>query len=173
MDCGAYRGDKIETFVKQSGGHYKKIIAFEPDPTTFAVLENFVRERGYKNIQLINGGVSDKNTQCSFDSKNNMSSHFSNNGNCTIPLKRIDDVVGNEPVSLIKMDVETYELRALNGAMNTIKRDKPVLAISAEHRSEDLITLPQYIKSLYGGYKVYLRKHSLMTEWDIDIYAIP
>lgn len=173
MDCGAYRGDTIERFINWSGGHYTKIIAFEPDAENFAALENFVRERGYKNVTALNCGVYDRKAVLAFDSCGNESSALSTGGTASTAVEKIDDVVGGEPVSLIKMDVEGSELPALHGAASTITRDKPALAICAYHRAEDLITLPQYIKSLYDGYKFYLRKHTFTTEWDLVIYATP
>lgn len=173
LDCGSHRGKPIEAFVKWSGGHYKKIIAFEPDPENFAVLENFVRERGYKNVTLLNCGVYDRKGVLSFDSQGNTFSNFSSNGTESIAVEKIDDVVGDEHVSLIGMDIEGSELPALKGAAHTITRDKPALAICAYHRTEDLITLPQYIKSLYGDYKFYLRKHTRSEEYSLLLYAIP
>ena len=64
-----------------------------------------------------------------------------------------------EKVSFIKMDIEGAELPALNGAEKIIQRHKPKLAVCVYHKREDLITIPQYIKSIVPEYKFYLRVH--------------
>ena len=173
LDCGAYRGDTIEQFINWRNGKYQKIFAFEIDPVNFSEMEKFVAEKNYKDVELLNCGVWDENTQLSFDNRGTDGSVITENGNATVLVKKIDDIVGEEPVNLIKMDIEGSELRALKGAKKTIEKNKPALAICAYHKTEDLITLPQYIKSLNKNYKLYLRRHSFITEWNIVLYAVP
>lgn len=72
---------------------------------------------------------------------------------------RLDDYVqdrGVKSVDFIKMDIEGAELKALQGAAETIKRFRPKLAIAAYHKVDDLATLPAYILSLDPGYTFYL-----------------
>ena len=69
------------------------------------------------------------------------------------------------------MDIEGAELEALRGAAKTIRRCKPKLAICVYHRREDLITIPQFIKSISSGYKLYLRGH-LYCPSEVVLYAI-
>ena len=86
----------------------------------------------------------------------------------------IDNIVGEEKIGLIKMDVEGAELAALKGAIKTLKNSRPALALSAYHRKEDLITMPQFIKSVYGNCKFYLRKHEdFIALYGLDLYVIP
>ena len=169
VDCGAYRGDTVEEFIRWSGGRYKKIFAFEPDAENFNALEkNF---GGREEISLFHCGVYDRKTFLAFDSSGNMDSNFNANGAEKIPVEKIDDIVGEEPVSLIKMDIEGSELPALHGAATTIKRDKPFLAICAYHKAKDLITLPQFIKNLCNDYKFHLRKHTASSNVSLILYA--
>ena len=63
-------------------------------------------------------------------------------------------------VSFIKMDIEGSELSALQGAARTIRRDRPLCAISAYHRPGDVIVLMQYLKSLVHEYKFAVRHYS-------------
>ena len=84
----------------------------------------------------------------------------------------IDNILHGSRVDFIKMDIEGAELNALRGAEKSIRRYHPSLAVCAYHRTDDLITLPQYINSL-GGYHLYLRKHGLTHEYDLVLYAVP
>lgn len=70
------------------------------------------------------------------------------------------------------MDIEGSELKALEGAKGAIQKHHPILAICVYHRKEDLLTIPQYIKSLYGGYRLYLRAHSRYA-LELVLYAVP
>lgn len=84
---------------------------------------------------------------------------------------------GIEPyVDLIKMDIEGAEMHALSGAQETIRRCHPVLAIAVYHKAEDLVTIPQYIKTFETKdvkYRFCLRKHQIFSEMELDLYALP
>jgi FkbM family methyltransferase len=61
-----------------------------------------------------------------------------------------------EEIHFIKMDIEGSEIPALNGARETIRRNKPKLAISVYHKWDDLKTIPRLINDICPGYKFYL-----------------
>lgn len=64
-------------------------------------------------------------------------------------------------VDYIKLDIEGAELDMLHGAAKTITRYKPKMAISAYHRSEDLWTLANYVKSLRSDYEFKFRHYRI------------
>ena len=102
-----------------------------------------------------------------------MRSHIADSGNITVNVDTIDNIVGDTPIGLIKMDIEGAELNALKGAINTLKKCRPYLALSAYHKPEDLITLPQFIKSVYGNCGIYLRKDFRLSLTGFDLYVVP
>ena len=58
------------------------------------------------------------------------------------------------------MDIEGFEIPALNGAKRIIKEYKPKLAISAYHKISDLWEIPYLVISSFPEYKdFYFRQH--------------
>jgi hypothetical protein len=85
----------------------------------------------------------------------------------------IDDLVESKGISrvdFIKMDIEGSELKALQGALNTIKRDRPKMAICIYHRLVDFVDIPEFILSLNLGYSFYIRHYTIYDEETI-LYA--
>lgn len=86
----------------------------------------------------------------------------------------LDDYVINNNVpnvDYIKMDIEGFEISALEGSSRILKNFKPRLAISAYHKTEDLWEIPILIKKLNPNYKLYFGHHSPI-KWESVYYAI-
>lgn len=171
VDCGAYRGDTVERFIKWSGGKYKKIFAIEADPNNFAELEKFVRNKGYKNITLFNCGVWNEKGVINFESQIERT-RASDAGKVEVPTEKLDDLLGNEEIDFIKLEVQGSELNALKGAEKILTNQAPILSVSIFHKAEDLITIPQFIKSIQPNYKIYLRKCTRIRDNGLDLYAV-
>lgn len=87
-------------------------------------------------------------------------------------LVRLDDYIKNKAVTYIKMDIEGEELKALEGATETIKKYKPRLAICLYHKFEDIEEICGWIMKLNMDYRYYIRaqRNSVVTEY--ILYAI-
>jgi FkbM family methyltransferase len=73
-----------------------------------------------------------------------------------VELTTIDELVrelGLARVDYIKMDIEGAERAALAGGAGTIRRFKPRLTISLEHRYDDPTAIPEMVRSLFSGYR--------------------
>ena len=175
VDCGAFDGDTIKNFIECSNGKYKKIFGVEADPLNFDKLKNFIEQSNYKGVKIFNCGVWNEKGVLSFDGGRGTSSSISetSGGENSIAVDTIDNLLKGAPVTFIKMDIEGSELNALEGAQESIKKFKPVLAICVYHKAEDLITIPQYIKNLNPDYKFYLRKHTFVLPTELVLYALP
>ena len=77
-----------------------------------------------------------------------------------------------DKVSFIKFDVEGSELEAIEGAKETILRDRPLMKIACYHRSEDVFSLVSKVLSIRPDYKVYMRHTRCIPGWDTDFYFI-
>jgi FkbM family methyltransferase len=156
VDCGAYDGDSVRSFLKYAHGKYDGIFAYEMDETNYKKLRENCAE--LERCECVNSGIGARKEQLKAFVGENASSHIAEEGNGTIQIDRIDDLV-SYPVTFIKMDIEGYELDALKGARETICKYKPKLAICMYHKPEDLWEIPAFIKHLNPDYKLYFRNY--------------
>ncbi len=89
-----------------------------------------------------------------------------------VPMITLDEVLGEEGATFIKMDIEGGEKEALAGAKQLIKKYRPKLAISIYHKPEDILEVPEIILSYHPGYQLYMRHYSLAA-FDTVLYAVP
>jgi hypothetical protein len=73
-------------------------------------------------------------------------------GSVAVPCRRLDDVVGLESIGLIKVDVEGFELLALQGAEATLDRCRPVLYVENDRIDQS----PALVEWLWSkGYRLW------------------
>lgn len=169
IDAGAYDGMTALRFLNWGSSKIKRIYSLELDPMNVPKCEANLRGHEDK-VTLIPKGTWSKNETIYINASGGTGSGISHKGATPVELAAIDDVVGDEKVTFIKMDVEGAELESLKGAKNTIMKNHPRLAICAYHKIEDLYELPQYILSIVPEYKFYLR-HYCSREWETVLYA--
>jgi FkbM family methyltransferase len=175
VDCGAFDGDSVRAFIARRGGVFKTALALEPDPQNFLALARYVeglepalRERVVPRPLA----AASHNGVLSFDLHGDMSSTASSEGTVTLDCARLDDILAEHPPTYVKMDIEGAELDALEGARGVIATHRPVLAICAYHKQNDLWRIPGKIRTLYAGYQLFLRLYAEDC-WEIVCYAIP
>ena len=168
VDCGGYDGDTTLEFCSRNPS-YKAIYLFEPSRSNFAKAK--VRLQGCRGVSLIPLGVSDAKGTLSFDPDAGSASCINDSGSATIDVVTIDEEIGM-PVTYIKMDLEGWEFRALQGSRRHILDDHPKLAVSVYHDPSDFWRIPYYILGLRDDYDVYLRHYS--EGWSETVmYFIP
>jgi FkbM family methyltransferase len=91
-----------------------------------------------------------------------------------LQTESIDDLVGRRivRVDFLKIDVEGADLGVLDGAAETIRMQRPRLAIACYHRPDDLVTIPAFIAGLGVSYRWYLQC-STMTDVDTVAFGVP
>ncbi|WP_312352957.1 FkbM family methyltransferase [Aminipila sp.] len=170
LDVGAYNGDTIKLFIDKTSGKYEKIIAVEPNSNMNKSL-NLLRKRNH-NIEIINKGAYKEEKKLIFNQKDNQSASAfsyeqSENG---VGVDKLDNMI-KDKISLIKMDIEGFELEALEGARGIIKKYRPKLAICIYHKYDDIVNIPEFIVELGMEYKLYIRHHSWYSGETV-LYAI-
>ena len=82
------------------------------------------------------------------------------------------DSLALDKVCFIKFDVEGSESDAIEGAAETIKRDRPVMKIACYHRSEDVFAIAKKVLEIRPDYNVYMRHTRCIPGWDTDFYFV-
>lgn len=156
VDLGAFTGDTIKDFIGIYGDNYKKIYAYEMTEQSMQELKE--RVKNYPRIIYKQKAVSDEVGMGSI--KIHEISTSSNQLEITevgeLEVTSLDDDI-NEKITILKMDIEGSELKALKGAENHIIKDKPKLLLSVYHGYEELLTLWEYLEKLNLSYHYYLR----------------
>ncbi len=168
VDIGAYRGDTIEKFLKNTNRKYKSIIAAEPDKKTFIKLRKFCEK--LNNTKLVNMPVTDTDKNVLFSSAAGRQSSIGA-GEIREALC-LGSLCDDETPTYIKIDAEGEELEILTGGTELLEKCTPKLNIAAYHKNEDIFKIPIIINGISGKYKIYLRHHPYIPAWDTDYYCV-
>lgn len=166
-DVGGFDGQSTLDFI-QNISRYKKIYFFEPDPQIIEATKE--RLRDYDNIEFLQAVVGNRTCNVSYAAIGGGAGRVSESGRQSVPMVILDDFV-HDSDSYIKLDVEGFELSALEGCEKAIRRYKPMLSVSVYHKPGDMHILIRKVLSWNPNYKVYLR-HYTETYADTRAYFI-
>lgn len=169
IDAGSYDGQSTSEFIAWCGNNYEKVFCFEPSKNSYnAITNKFINNR---KIQIINAGTWNRAGKVGFifDGAGSRITECPTDEN-TIDVVTIDQIVGEDKVSFIKMDVEGAESESLEGAQSVIKRNKPHLAVCTYHKPLDFIDIPLKILEYVPEYKFAFRHYS-NTAIETVLYA--
>lgn len=170
VDGGAYTGDTLLTFLRLTGGKSARCCAFEPEAATAARLAATVEKRGLQSVTVHNKGLWSAPATLPFAAWHGTSaSAVSGEGEVSVEADTIDRAAPD--ATFIKLDIEGAELEALKGAAETIKRNRPKLAVCVYHKPGDLFEIPLFLKSLAPEYRFYLRQHQPVA-CETVLYAV-
>lgn len=168
LDCGACWGDTSLWFADQAGPS-ARVFAFEFIPSSLDIFyaNLAMNPELSERIKLVTHPVAESSGKTIRCQDNGAASTFKinqiENPNASYveaTTVSIDDWVKTrqlEKVDFIKMDIEGAELDALHGAIQTLKRFRPRLAIALYHRPEDVYQIPDFLVSLNLSYRYYLK----------------
>ena len=162
IDAGAYIGDSAILFSDYTD---KNVYSFEPFLHHYNMMLKTIELNKKNNIIPVNMALGDSNKELSLysDGDLNMGLSIERNSeqsdiNCIenkVKMVTLDSYVkeNNIEVGLIKTDLEGFEQPFLRGAIETIKKQKPVLIISIYHNYSDFFEIKPMIENLNLGYK--------------------
>ena len=159
-------------------GNKGKVFSFEPLKKTYHYLKRNVKISKHQNIKIFNIVLSDKKENIGFtDHYVSDINHVDKNQKTKVELIDLDSTLAKEKIekiNLFKIDVEGYELFALKGAVNTIKKTDLIYFESAERSFNRFgYSAGEIIIFLEGeGFDVYKYKNSFLEKIDRNYTTI-
>lgn len=175
VDCGAFNGDTIKSFLHYSNKTFSQLIALEPDLKNFQSLSNYVNSLNplvKKNILINNYAVSSKNMTVRFLESGAMQSTINKSGKNKVKSVTLDKLLFKNKPTFLKFDIEGYEMEALKGAKKIIAEYSPIITVCIYHKPNDFWKIPLFISSLNKNYKYFFRTHD-EDGLELVLYAIP
>lgn len=178
LDVGANIG--IMTYHMSKTFPNRTTLAIEPMPSNISVLKRVVEKYGLDNVKVIETAVGDKDDEkieMVLPKQGNVKlqglSHvvhdsireWNEGDKFTMTSNKLDTLVEERKIAGIKMDIENYEIFALLGANNILKRDHPVVYLELwenDNRDKCFSLLESH------GYKAYVQIESSLELYNSD-----
>lgn len=176
LDIGAYNGDTFKVFNAVYQGKWNKYFGFEADERVYKVFLDYIKVEGLSSKSYIyNLAAWNSETILYFDENPGSSSMCKNKElkKCKVKAKRIDDVLGDEKISFIKMDIEGSEKNAIVGMERLIRQNTPILAICVYHCRDDFYAITDLIERICPDEYIYFLRQYRFTPTETVCYAIP
>ncbi len=145
VDCGAEFG--FYTYLALKRYPTCRVIAFEPEPARFQLLKDFFG--GYSNAIIYPYAVADHageitvykpgdSASCTIDKNLSQYDNLRVDGTI-VPTVALDDILGDAPVDVVKMDIEGAEVLAFAGMSKILQLQRPLIYVEVH---------PKYIASI-------------------------
>lgn len=162
---GAFFGDMIPHFAEHCKG---TLYAFEPVLENYVLSRRCTQENDITNVVLFNAAMSTETGYAYMQTRHQDGWHMGGSSQITedndkktqlVNTMRIDDLKLKE-LSIIHLDLEGHEMPAIEGALETIKREEPIILIEASKGKDTSV-----IKNL--GYEMLFESH-LIDFWSTE-----
>lgn len=172
LDVGGCWGDTALYFANKSGGN-GKVYSFEfiPDNIKLFKINSSLNPNLSSQIELVPNPVSNTSGELIYFKDNGPGSSVAfepfDEQTGSASTISIDDFVKSKKdikIDFIKMDIEGAEPIALDGAIETIRRFRPKLAIAIYHSMDDFVNIPNWILNLNLDYEIFLGHYTIHTE---------
>lgn len=169
-DCGAYQGPIVRKFLEATGHRYGSITAFEPDRINFEALGR-IMPLPLPNFRTVNKAVSSHHETLRFRETGTVSSYITNDGTVEVSTTKLDDEL--EKLTFLKMDVEGFEAKTLQGVAGLLREQRPRVAACVYHYAQDLLDVMEQFDRNVENYNFRLRQTCGGYYFDLVLYASP
>ncbi|MFV8339790.1 FkbM family methyltransferase [Flavobacterium sp. LB3P21] len=172
LDVGGCWGDTALYFANKSGSN-GKVYSFEfiPDNIKLFEINTSLNPNLFSQIELVRNPVSNTSGELIYFKDNGPGSSVSfkpfEGQTGTASTISIDDFVKSKKdikIDFIKMDIEGAEPIALEGAIETIRKFRPKLAIAIYHSMDDFFNIPNWILDLDLDYEIFIGHYTIHAE---------
>jgi FkbM family methyltransferase len=167
-------GGNCGFYLKYYAMAFENVYTFEPNHLNFYCLNLNITEKNVYKFQSCLGN-NDKPVSLDIEKHSNKNGEVNIGGfNIlkdavgSIPVLKIDDL-SLENVDLIHLDIEGYEGIAISGAVETIKRCKPTIALELRNHGKQYNWTDKRIEDLVRslGYKIITKvSHDTIFKYD-------
>ncbi len=149
VHAGTFFGDMLPTFSAAVKG---RVYAFEPVLESYVLAKLCIAKNDLSNVLLFNAGLGSELQGMKINTVQTDGRHAggaSRVGDAGQPCVVMNiDRVADDKIVLIQLDVEGFELQALEGAQATITRCRPVIAIEDNEKACDsFLEQHNYVKA--------------------------
>lgn len=174
LDIGAFDGASSIAFAHSR--RFSKVIAIEPFRENYDLLvENITGADTDVPIEASHMAIG-ASRRSIWQASEGVSSRASLEGDsaCTETGEKIEiyalDDLHFEGLSMIKVDIEGFELDFLSGAIKTLKLHRPHLAISAYHHHSHARKIAQFLYGQFDGVQIRVGHHPLAV-YELEYYV--
>tara|TARA_B100001179_G_C18459982_1_gene346748 strand:- start:71 stop:673 length:603 start_codon:yes stop_codon:yes gene_type:complete len=144
-------GSHVGLWTRELASKFEQVYCFEPNPV---FIECFKKNITETNVQLFQYGLSNNEHTASMKETN---STMMNDAPGSIQCRTLDSFNLNN-IDFIKIDVDGFEVKVLNGAIETITRNKP--AINIEMKKEKRPSICIEIRKILSSLSYYPRRRT-------------
>jgi FkbM family methyltransferase len=151
------------------------VLSFEPDPKNYEKLQQHIRALPRdvgSRIDALPCALGDRASTVNVETSGGPSSRVGV-GEHEVPCRTIDEFAASSAApTFIKLDIEGYEPKALQGGVGILRRSRPVVSVCVYHTQDHLWTIPLQLHEVVPDYNFFLVPH-LADGWDLVLYAVP
>jgi FkbM family methyltransferase len=147
IDVGTNIGCSVMNFALKTGSD-GKIYGFEPDIINYNQCKKHINLNKFENISLYNIGIGNNSGKYNLiidDPNNRGTNKISINDKSKIKKESIEVLITTidewvlknkiEKINVIKIDVEGFDLKVIEGAEETIKKYNPILFVELDNNN--------------------------------------
>jgi FkbM family methyltransferase len=150
LDCGANIGH-LAIVARALIGATGAAIAIEANPRIYRYCIGNLELNGFTDVVTHNIALGAEAGSIRIsDRRDDDQNHVGDDG-VVVEMRPLDAVVGAQPVTLLKIDVEGYEVNVLRGAANTLTRTAMIYCELSPTNASRFGTTPREIESLLLG----------------------
>ncbi len=176
VDAGAHIG-AFSLFILSINPNIKKIICIEPEEDNFKILTKNLKDIDNIQVELLRIALSNKRYLGKLYLKESSVAHTLEeklkDSNTTkyeiVIVDKLDNII-NGNVDVVKIDVEGYENKVIDGMKSIIKLYKPKLIIEAGHFKNEKQIIIKKLKKIGYNCKVLKRKEPIIYAFNTQFY---